>query len=335
MADVLPKNQQPVVLRQGFLKKSANNNLKNRKDHLMVMAWFIAMRPWSFTAAVVPVILGTALAWNHDYFNPALFLLTVIGAISIQAGTNLINTYGDYKTGVDTVESAHTCPQLVTGAMRPSDMKRAGLFAFCFAAAIGLILAWLRGWEILAIGLIGIIGGYTYTAGPLPYKYRGFGSLSVFFLMGPMIAWPAWFIQTGQYGWLPVWSSLPVGFLVAAILNGNDVRDIIHDSNAGIITPSTEFGLINGLRLQRILFLAAFGALTILVALNILPISGLLPMVLLPSLFTVMRTINGAAAGQQEKLMKLEALAAGFHFQFGILLAIGIAVYPWLASKGF
>jgi 1,4-dihydroxy-2-naphthoate octaprenyltransferase len=300
----------------------------------MLKAWFIAMRPWSFTAALVPVALGTALAWNHDFFNPMLFLLTVLGAISVQAGTNFMNTYGDYRSGVDTVESAHTCPQLVTGTMRSSDMKRAGLFAFGFAAAIGLTLAWLRGWEIFAIGLLGIIGGYTYTAGPLPYKYRGLGSFSVFFLMGPMMAWPAWFIQTRQYDWLPVWASLPVGFLVAAILNGNDVRDITHDCNAGIITPSTKFGLVSGLRLQRILFLAAFGSLIILVGLRILPISGLLPLLLLPSLFTALRTINDAA-GQQEKLMQMEAMAAGFHFQFGILLAVGIAVYPWLALKGF
>ncbi len=301
----------------------------------MLKAWFIAMRPSSFTAAFVPLPLGNDLDWNQGYFNPGLFLLTALGAISIQAGTNFINTYGDYCSGVDTVDSAYTCPQLVTGVMRPQDMKRAGVLAFSLAAAIGLTLAWWRGWEILAIGLLGIIGGYSYTAGPLPYKYQGLGSLFVFFLMGPMIVWPAWFIQTRQYDWLPVLASLPVGFLVAAILNGNDVRDIVHDRTAGIVTPSTEFGLSNGLWLQRILYLAAFGSLSTLVGFRILPVSGLLPLLLLPFLYKALRTINGAGAGQQEKLVQLEALAAGFHFQFGTLLTIGIAIYPWLATKGF
>ena len=127
----------------------------------MFKAWFIAMRPWSFTAAFVPVAVGTALAWSQGFFQPGLFFLTSLGAVLMQAGTNFINTYGDYCSGVDTVESAHTCPQLVTGAMRPADMKRAGFLAFGAAGAIGLALSWLCGWEILVIGLVGVLGGYT------------------------------------------------------------------------------------------------------------------------------------------------------------------------------
>ena len=157
----------------------------------MFKAWFIAMRPWSFTAAFVPVAVGTALAWSQGFFQPGLFFLTSLGAVLMQAGTNFINTYGDYCSGVDTVESAHTCPQLVTGAMRPADMKRAGFLAFGVAVAIGLALSWLCGWEILVIGLVGVLGGYTYTAGPCPFKYRGLGSIFVFFLMGPLMVWPA------------------------------------------------------------------------------------------------------------------------------------------------
>ena len=301
----------------------------------MLKAWFMAMRPWSFTAAFVPVALGTALAWDQGFFQPGLFLLTALGGICIQAGTNFINTYGDYRFGVDTVASAHTCPQLVTGAMRPAAMKRAGLIAFGLAAAIGLTLAWLRGWEILAVGLLGIVGGYTYTAGPIPYKYKGAGSFAVFFLMGPLMVWPAWFIQTGQYSWLPVLVSLPVGFLVAAILNGNDVRDIAHDRAAGIITPATELGSFSGLGLQRFLYLAAFVSLFALIVGGILPQSALLPLLLLPLLRKCLLTIKEAAAGKEASLLQLEAMAAGFHFQFGILLTAGVALHPWLVGKGF
>ena len=301
----------------------------------MLKAWFIAMRPWSFTAAFVPVALGTALAWDQGFFQPGLFLLTALGGICVQAGTNFINTYGDYCSGVDTVASAHTCPQLVTGTMRPATMRRAGFIAFSLAAAIGLTLAWLRGWEVLAIGLFGIAGGYAYTAGPIPYKYKGVGSLAVFFLMGPMMVWPAWFIQTTQYGWLPFWASLPIGFLVAAILNGNDVRDIVHDQAAGITTPVTQFGAYTGLRLQRFLYIAAYISLFALTALQLLPYTALLPLLLLPLLRNALQTVSEAAIGKEDSLLKLEGMAAGFHFQFGILLAAGIALHPLLAGKGF
>lgn len=299
----------------------------------MLDAWFMAMRPWSFTAAFVPIALGTALAWEQGCFHPGLFLLTALGGICVQAGTNFINTYGDYRSGVDTIDSAHTCPQLVTGAMRPVAMKRAGLIAFGIAAAIGIALAWMRGWEVFAFGLLGIIGGYTYTAGPVPYKYRGAGSFAVFFLMGPLITWPAWFIQTGQYSWLPVWSSLPVGFLVAAILNGNDARDIAHDRAAGIVTPVTQLGPFAGFSLQRFLYLAAFISLLTLIVFELLPYTAVLPLLLLPVLKRALTVINEAAAGKEAPLLQLEAMAAGFHFQFGILLTAGIALHR-LVGKG-
>ncbi|HWR28916.1 MAG TPA: 1,4-dihydroxy-2-naphthoate octaprenyltransferase [Negativicutes bacterium] len=300
----------------------------------MLKAWFMAMRPWSFTAAFVPVAVGTALAASQGHFNPWLFLLTVLGGISVQAGTNFINTYGDYQSGVDTVDSAHTCPQLVTGAMRPADMKKAGLFAFGFAALIGLYLSWLCGWEIFVVGLVGILGGYTYTAGPCPFKYRGLGSLFVFFLMGPLMAWPAWFIQTGRHDWTPLLVAVPVGFLVSAILNGNDVRDIAHDRAAGIATLAIGLGGKRGLLLQRLLYWGAFVSLLTLVALKLLPVSALLPFALLPIFRKTLHTLKEAEAGRNDRLLQLEGMAAGFHFQFGVLLAFGLALQPWLAGKG-
>ena len=300
----------------------------------MLKAWFIAMRPWSFTAAFVPVAVGTALAGSQGFFHPGLFLLTALGGILMQAGTNFINTYGDFCAGVDTIESAHTCPQLVTGAMRPADMKRAGFLAFGAAGLIGLTLSWLCGWEILAIGLAGLLGGYTDTAGPCPFKYRGLGSIFVFFLMGPLMVWPAWFIQTGVHSWLPVQVSLPVGFLVSAILNGNDVRDIGHDRSAGIETLATKLGGISGLQLQRLLYWSAFLSLLLMFMLKLIPVTALLPFILLPVLRRTLRVIREAEAGQAESLLLLEKMAAAFHFQFGILLAVGLAISPWLAGKG-
>ena len=263
-----------------------------------------------------------------------LLLFLGLGAVLMQAGTNFINTYGDYCAGVDTIESAHTCPQLVTGAMRPADMKRAGFLAFGAAGLIGLTLSWLCGWEILAIGLAGLLGGYTYTAGPCPFKYRGLGSIFVFFLMGPLMVWPAWFIQTGVHAWLPVLVSLPVGFLVSAILNGNDVRDIGHDRSAGIETLATKLGGVSGLQLQRLLYWSAFLSLLLTFMLKLIPVTALLPFILLPVLRRTLRVIREAEAGQTESLLLLEKMAAAFHFQFGILLAVGLAISPWLTGKG-
>lgn len=296
----------------------------------MFKTWFIAMRPWSFTASFIPVALGTALAWNKGPVKWSLFFLTLIGSIAVQAGTNLINTYGDYIAGVDSIESAKTCPQLVTGILKPKDMKAAGILAFIFAAFIGLWLTYFCGWPIFAIGLIGIVAGYCYTAGWCPYKYKGLGSIFVFFLMGPLITWPTYYIQTGYYSWLPIWASLPIGFLVTGILHSNDLRDMSDDRRAGITTLALVLGLDKSITLYFTLYSAAFACLIVLILIPLLPWTALLPLALAPIMQQMFRLARDAAKGSHENLELLEAAAAKFHLQFGLLLVVGLVLYPFL-----
>ena len=71
-----------------------------------LFVWFLAMRPWSFTASIIPVSLGAGIAWLQGQFHPGLFLLTLLGAVALQAGTNFFNTFGDYVAKVDSIASA-------------------------------------------------------------------------------------------------------------------------------------------------------------------------------------------------------------------------------------
>lgn len=293
----------------------------------MLKTWFLALRPWSYTASAIPVALGTALAAEQGSFSAGLFLLTLIGGIAVHAGTNLINTYGDYISGVDTVESSPTAPQLVDGTLSPAAMKKAALLCFTLAAIIGLELAALRGWPILVVGLIGLIGGYGYTAGPA-YKYTGLGSIMVFFLMGPLMTWPAYFIQTGHYSWLPVWVSLPVGFLVAAILHANDLRDIPSDRKAGILTLALILGLRRSMTLYFSLYVASFICLALLVLASLVPWTAALPLVLVPATLKMFSLARNAAQGSRPAMLSLEGKAAQLHFQFGLLLVAGLALQP-------
>lgn len=290
----------------------------------MFKTWFMAMRPWSFTAAAVPVALGTAFAYNQGIFDPSLFILALVGGIAIQAGTNLTNTYGDYISGVDTINSCNTNPHLVLGILKPEAMKKAGILAFSLAAVIGVYLVYLRGWELLFLGMIGIFGGYTYTLGPLPYKYQGLGSLLVFFLMGSMMVWGAYFVQTGLHSWPVIWLSLPISFLVSGILHANDIRDIDDDLKAGIRTLAMTIGRKNSFTLYFLLYIAAFSSVIILPLLKITPVSAALPLILLPQGYKILRSALDSWRGDVKTLGLLEIKSAQFHFQFGLLLVIGL-----------
>jgi 1,4-dihydroxy-2-naphthoate octaprenyltransferase len=292
---------------------------------LMLKTWFLAGRPWSLTAAAIPVTLGSAIAWNQSYFHPGLFCLTLIGGAAIQLGTNYTNTYGDYIAGVDTVESNHTSPQLVQGILRPDQMLKVGLSAFAFAAAIGLYLVYLRGWPLLVIGSLGILGGYCYTLG-IAYKYRGLGTVLVFFLMAPMMAWGAYYVQTGYSSWTPVLASLPVGFLISGLLHANDFRDIPHDREAGIITLGTILGFDRSLPFYYLLNLGAYISLVLLVIAGVLPLVGLIPLLLIPRFWGLMKDAHAGWLGDKEKLIWLEKNHAQLHFQFGVLFVISLLI---------
>ena len=70
--------------------------------------WWGAIRPWSYTAAIIPVTLGASIAAYDSVLNPWLLVLTLIGSIAIQAGTNLVNDYYDYVKGADDPREAAT-----------------------------------------------------------------------------------------------------------------------------------------------------------------------------------------------------------------------------------
>ncbi len=295
----------------------------------MLKIWFMATRPWSFTASFVPVALGAALAWTEGSFDLGLFLLTAAGGTIVHAATNLINTYGDYMNGVDTVESAVTNPQLVTGVLKPATMKRVGIGAFAVASAIGLVLAYLCGWPVLAVGCLGVVAGYGYTAGIWPYKYKGLGSICVFFLMGPLMVWPSYYIQTGKFSLLPVLVSLPVAMLVAAILHANDIRDVVCDQAAEIKTLALGLGTRASLLLYYGLLAGAYVCLVALVAAGVLPSTALLALVTAPVAIGLLRSAREGVDGSREKMQWLEANTAGFHFKFGLLMIAGLLVHPY------
>ncbi|MBO8128283.1 MAG: 1,4-dihydroxy-2-naphthoate octaprenyltransferase [Peptococcaceae bacterium] len=292
--------------------------------------WFIAFRPWSFTAAIVPVTLGGIWAAYQGYFNVGLFLLTLIGGVLIQAGTNLVNTYYDYKNGVDTEDWVNTAPVLIKNWIEPYKVLFMGFVCFGLALAIGIYLMTLRGIVLLLVGLFGILAGYHYTGG-LAYKYKGLGSLLVFFLMGPVMVWASYYVQTGFHSWSAVLVSLPIGFLVSAILHSNDLRDLEHDIKAGVKTGAIFTGRQNGIKLYYLLNILPFACVVVLVAFGILPVWTILSILLaVPEAVKIFKQARQGLVGDWASIETLEQKAAQFHFQFGTLFALGILVAIWL-----
>src|SRR3982751_4747703 len=124
--------------------------------------WIEAMRPKTLPAAVVPVVVGTAVAQASGgiAWGPALAALA--GSIAIQIGTNFANDVFDAEKGADGPDRIGPLRAVAAGLISPAAMKRAMILAFAIATAFGIYLASVGGWPIVAIGLASIASGIAY-----------------------------------------------------------------------------------------------------------------------------------------------------------------------------
>lgn len=287
-------------------------------------AWWAVIRPFSYTAAVIPVLLGVFLAVEAGNAPLWLGLLATLGGVLLQAGTNLTNTYYDYLTGVDTPEAPSSAPAVVKGWLAPGQALAAAYVAFILAIGIGIYLLALRGTGILLLGLLGLAGGYFYTARPVAYKYHGLGVPLVAVLMGPLMAEGGYLVQAGTWSSIPVWASLPVAFLVAAILHANDLRDMDYDRRAGVHSFATLVGTAWAERTYYLLLAGAYFSLLTLVWLGILPVFTLAAFLTLPQAWRLAQRVARGFRGQVKELWPAEPMTAQLHLQFGVLLLAGL-----------
>ena len=171
--------------------------------HASIASWLTALRPISFTASIIPVLVGTAIA-AEDEFHPLLFVLALLGSIAIHAGTNLVNDYFDHVKGTDNEESLGQSGVIQRGLLSARAVLAGGIVAFAVGAAIGLVITAQVGWPVLALGVASVLAGYFYTASPFSLAYRGLGEVVVFVFMGPVIVVGAYYVQTEAWGWEPI-----------------------------------------------------------------------------------------------------------------------------------
>jgi len=281
-------------------------------------------RPFSLTASIVPVSAAGGLALVDGLMSWPLFALALLAGVLLQIGTNVVNEVYDVRKGVDSITSPRASQALVTGRVRERDAFVLAAVAFGLCAALGLVLVAVRGWPLAVIGVVGLVGGWGYTAPPLQYKYRALGLPLVFLLMGPLMVLGGYYAITGRWSLDAVVASVPIGLLVAAILHGNEWRDIGEDARAGIRTISISAGRSTAHMLYVVLLVGAYITLALGVAAGLLPRLSLLAVLSMPLLVQALRASELGATGQQRAIAMIDRNTARLHATFGALLVLGL-----------
>jgi 1,4-dihydroxy-2-naphthoate polyprenyltransferase len=220
-------------------------------------AWWLAIRPRTLTISIVPVMVGSSMAFAEAGVIACLPLLAALAAaMLIQIGTNLHNDVSDFERGADGNERLGPPRATASGWLAPATVHRVALACFGLSVLLGIYLVWHGGWPILLLGLASVAAGWGYTGGPRPIAYSGLGELFVWLFFGLGAVAGSYYLQTLRLGWPIFFAATMVGTLAAAVIVVNNTRDIDNDRKVGKNTLAVRIGRL-GSKLEYAFLLMA------------------------------------------------------------------------------
>jgi len=286
-------------------------------------SWILASRPKTLLAAIVPVVVGSALAISKGKFILIFSIIALFCSVLIQVGTNFTNDLYDFLKGADNKNRKGPLRVLAAGLLTVKEMKTGVVLIFSAAFILGLILVYAAGPVIFIIGILSIIAGIAYTAGPYPLAYNGLGDIFVFMFFGIAGTTGTYYIQVQDFSMVSLLTSIPVGALITDILVVNNYRDIEEDRMAGKNTLAVIFGK-NFTRFQYIfLILTSFAIPAVLFFFFDFKFWIFLPYLTFPIAYKLIITLYTLEGIQLNKTLELTAKLSAL---FGLLFAAGLTL---------
>ncbi len=290
-----------------------------------VALWMREARVPFFTAASIPVLLGSAAAWYETgTFHPGLFLVTLLGAVLAQAGANMANDYYDTLSGNDEINRFRSPFNGGTGVIQEGRLSArqvhvAALTALAVAFALGVYLATVRGPVVIVLALLGGIAAYFYTANPLHLAYYGLGELLIGASFGPLLVAGAYLVQAGSVSPQAIAASVPVALLITAVLYINQFPDYEADKAVGKRHWVVRLGTGRAVAGLAGLLVATHLTVLALVATRVLPWPALATLLTVP---LTVKTLRLAAAHHAHpvELRPANAAVIANHLFTGLLL---------------
>lgn len=294
------------------------------------------------TAVAIPVLVGTCVAFGQGVsagescFSLGYFLLTFVGAICLQAASNMSNDYFDHLAGTDENNSELTpfsggSRVIQDGTLGARQVLIVSTALYLVGAAVGLYLAVVRGWPVLWLGLIGVFLAFFHNAPPFKLYYRvpGLGELAVGLGFGPVTVLGAYYVQAQQLSLGALWASIPVGLLIAAVLYINEFPDYQADKSVGKKTLVVALGRERAVWGYIALLVSAYLVIVSGVVLRVMPLTALLALLSVPLAY---RSIQGALRFHSDtpQLIPTNATTIQIHLLTGLLLCAGYIVARFL-----
>ena len=289
----------------------------------LTSSWIMASRPHTLMIGVNPVLVGCALAWaDTRHIDVGLMLLSMLGALLLQTGTNLDNDVSDFERGTDRAGRRGLPRATALGLLTPGQVRTASRLCFAVATVVGLMLAWLGGWPIFVAGVASAAAAMSYSGGPRPISYTPFGDFVVWLFFGLVAVTGTYYLQTLSVSPGVLVAATMVGLPAAAVLVVNNYRDLDPDRVVGKRTLAVCFGRAFTRWQYAVLVVAPFVLLPLLGLQTRVGPSLFVPLLALPTAIALVRRFWSEAPGPS--FNPVLAQTARFQVMFAVFLSVAI-----------
>jgi len=298
-----------------------------------LFVYFQAVRLPFLTGSLFPVAAATALACGLEHtFHAFFFVLTMLGVAALHLGANLLNDYYD-AFGSDPLNRNFTpfsggSRVIQDHKLSPAQVRTLAYLMLGLGVGCGLVLIYLgRPWVAL-VGLLGLGAAVCYSASPVQFMSAGLGEGAIFLAFGPILSWGAYYVQTGKLTLVGAMVSLPLAFLITAIIWINEFPDLEADMAAAKQHLVARLGLQASRRVYAALMAAPFISLFLLIEVFHLPdliVAGLAP---LPLAVRAVR-LAWRTPPTDPEFVAAQALTIQTHFLTGLTLTLALLYAAW------
>lgn len=275
-----------------------------------------ALRPWSFSASLTAMLLGSTLAYKSiGTLNLMVCLASSFAVLFVHGAGNLVNTYYDYMKGVDSKKSDDRT--LVDHRLEPNTVATFGAVLYALGCVAFVVAAAFSPAKMEHIALLyfgGLSSSFLYTGG-IGFKYLALGDVVILITFGPLSVMFAFVNQVGHLNISPLLYAIPLALNTEAILHSNNARDVKTDKQAGVITAAILLGETASYALYCFLIFVPYIMFAV-VGMNFSKWL-LMPMLTLPMAFKLEKKFR------QRKLRKLPYETAQLNLLFGMLYVLG------------
>ena len=214
----------------------------------MFPRFLIATRPWSFPAALSPLLITFTILFLSSNIILHKAVLFTVGIVALQGAANLLNSFCDFENGLDQPETAGDrtmVDALVTRKEFPFlFLSVVGIWFLSFVSTLPVASAVFTSY--LFVYVAGLTLAVLYSAGSPPLKYIGFGDFVVFMAFGPLLviaaSWACAIDASAVDMNRILLVAAPASILVVAILHANNHRDLKVDAKNSAKTISVRLG---------------------------------------------------------------------------------------------